>query len=88
MELNREQAAIKLQRLDTECCNLKMKLFELSCDIQRDVTTVDFEHLGSVMFRLRKAQAERSTLLKRLATVLNFRESAQADREGEANKSS
>jgi hypothetical protein len=86
MELSRAQAIIELQELDTECRELKRMLFELSCDIQRDVTTVDFEHLGSVMLRLRKAEAEKSTLLEMLIAAFNFQESAQAGCESEVSK--
>ena len=82
MELSVEQAASRLSDLDAECLKLKSELFELCCDIQRDFTTVDFGHVGAVMFRLKAVEAARAKLLNSLRSN-SSRNSKEADGESE-----
>jgi hypothetical protein len=86
MELSVEQAASRLCDLNAECLELKIKLFELSCDIQKDFTTVDFGHLGAVMHRLKTVEAARATLLNSLSVTVS-RPSTEADGESEPQTS-
>lgn len=86
MELSVEQAATRLSDLDAECRKLKSELFELCCDIQREFTTVDFGHVGSVMFRLKAAEAARAKLLNSLRSNTS-RNSNEADGESERRAS-